>query len=113
MSEIIKCKHIKYDWGYKIQCKNNASTPAGYCRIHDPEIRKKKYDTRSARWKKQREERAIQNKRISAHNASIPMVLDALKQMVHLFDRGLPDGSIGFKTCEEAKIAIKAYEESL
>jgi len=39
--------------------------------------------------------------------AAAPKLLEALEMMIRLFDRDLPTGSIGEKTCNVAKSAIK------
>lgn len=39
--------------------------------------------------------------------SAAPELLEALKDMVRIFDRGLIDGTIGALACAEAKAAIK------
>jgi hypothetical protein len=39
--------------------------------------------------------------------AVAPDLLDSLKNMVRIFDRGLMEGTIGYNACMEAKEAIK------
>ena len=52
-----KCKHEGYSgdtWSMrKVRCKFKASTPAGYCKRHDPELIKEKMDKRKAKWDKE------------------------------------------------------------
>ena len=55
-----KCKHEGYSgdaWSTrKFRCEFKASTPAGYCKRHDPEIIKAKQDKKRNQWKKERDD---------------------------------------------------------
>lgn len=39
-----------------------------------------------------------------------PQIVEALKAMLYIFDRGLDEGTIGRRTCDEAKQALAALE---
>lgn len=42
--------------------------------------------------------------------AAAPELLEALKAMLNIFDRGLPENSIGERNCNQAKAAIQKAE---
>ena len=52
-----KCKHEGYSgdvWSRRmVRCSFKASTPAGYCKRHDPELIKEKSDKQKAKWDKE------------------------------------------------------------
>lgn len=49
------------------------------------------------------QEEIVSNMTLMAYSKEL---LICLQSMVHLFDRGLPDGSIGDRQCKEAKLLI-------
>lgn len=80
-------------------CERNASTPAGYCKQHDPELVKARNAERDARWKRESE---INNKRWRLEAAAQDL-LDACKTAYE----NTPDGPVA----EKLKAAIDKAEK--
>jgi hypothetical protein len=67
-----ECKEMVWDRGSRymrrFQCRNKAATAAGYCKVHDPELRKAREDAKPpGKFQRQNEAR----KQLDAYLASI------------------------------------------
>lgn len=71
-----KCKERVSDGWRMNQCARYAKTESGYCKQHDPALRKAKWEAKEAEWDK---ERAVQKNHAAFHKAADDFLIAVAK----------------------------------